>query len=327
MKNIIGLMAGIFLYSGIATAGNEAGGAGIAEKNIVYAYLNLSTYMRICLSVPLCGLTPDEQNILSKIQASLSQELPADKAIVFKSEKESPGFFIIEGKERVAKTGFQVGVPIFVNLDLLYLKDIRDEGKPLSLSGAVALLVHELGHHQGEKDHLKLDILGSKMQALVQAQTVTFRGRGYFENIRMDIIDTEIANSVSQVVVNDSFSSHDLTEKLKTFAASQCSQGPVKYAALWNPHWLSRYSHFHYPGIPINSSGELPTFSIDANLDFQCAETRDSEPPQNTAEELKPITLKALIRTILVRIDLKYKADKAGIEVVSKNFRAPTPEY
>jgi hypothetical protein len=144
--------------------GPSGGGGGPAEKNIVFAYANLERYIEICLSSALCNLNKGEKYLLEKIKANYAKEGNANSIIQFRSEKLNKGFFIEDGNERVAVTGSKVGEPIYFNLDLIYKKNKQGDTVPLSLEDAIAHLIHELGHHQGEKDHTQLDLLGAKVQ-------------------------------------------------------------------------------------------------------------------------------------------------------------------
>jgi hypothetical protein len=138
-------------------------GGGLAEKNILFSYYNLKAYIEICLSSPTCKIGTWEKDLLTKILKSLPQEQNKKEQIKFVSEKERPGFFRLDGELKLAKTGDNVGSPIYINSDLLYTKNSHGDFKAFSISDAVALLVHELGHHHGVKNHFKLDLLGIKV--------------------------------------------------------------------------------------------------------------------------------------------------------------------
>jgi len=138
-------------------------GGGIAEKNILFSYLNLKAYMEICLHSPTCKLNYWEKNLLQKILDNLPREQTGKEQIKFVSEKERSGFFMLDGDLKIAKTGDKIGSPIYINSDLLYTKNSEGDFKAFSMSDAVALLVHELGHHHEVKNHFKLDLLGIKV--------------------------------------------------------------------------------------------------------------------------------------------------------------------
>lgn len=276
------------LFSVLGRGGDGVGGAGIAEKHLVLAYLNLGSYIELCLAAEACRLETEERQWLVKIKRDLPKEGTADQLIVFKSESESPGFFMVEGRLRIAKTGNYVGSPIFFNLDLLYKEDMRKVSTPLSLADAVGLLVHELGHHQGIADHLKLDILGSKVQSNFFGQVRHMTGGREFLDIEVYAVD--IQRSFSQVWVRDSETIYDLTEKIWQFV--QCpsyapSYGPAgeppgvekkvhekKAGYLWNMHWQLPYAVYGGPSYggeeeshSLHFSGEL---RLRASVELEC---------------------------------------------------------
>jgi hypothetical protein len=165
----LGALLVIFLYPVTAFAGgSEAGnGGGLAEKNVMYAYLELATPIDLCLASSVCRVGADEQAALRAIRGSLAQEYASPGQVQFRSEKAAPGFFMVDGALRIAKTGDTVGSPIYVNLDLMYPVDAAGNVQPMSIALATCVLVHELGHHHGIKDHTWLDLVGSKVEALL----------------------------------------------------------------------------------------------------------------------------------------------------------------
>lgn len=74
----------------------------------------------------------------------------------FKSERDNPGFFFLDGQVRIAKTGSNLGDVIYLNKDMV-------EANNVDITEAVAVLAHELGHHIGIKDHQRLDRFGAKL--------------------------------------------------------------------------------------------------------------------------------------------------------------------
>ena len=80
--------------------------------------------------------------------------------IEFKSERENPGFFLLDGQVRIAKTGTNRGDVIYVNSDMA-------EANKVEITEATAVLSHELGHHFGVTDHQKLDKFGASIKEYV----------------------------------------------------------------------------------------------------------------------------------------------------------------
>lgn len=178
MKPIRSLLLMMLFASSISNPAFAAGGdridngGGLAEKNVLLAYSNLDRYVQTCLNIEGCRLTESERDLLGQIVAALPSEQATTEQVIFKSERANPGFFRIRGEMKMAKTGSAVGSPIYVNLDLLYTRNALGVYEPLSLVDAVAMLVHEFGHHHGEVDHTALDVLGLKVAS--QLRRVTY---------------------------------------------------------------------------------------------------------------------------------------------------------
>lgn len=143
-------------------------GGGVAENYLVYALHNLGQSIDLCLAQPTCVQESSGRNILLKIRDSLPEEINSN-ILKFTSNAEKPGFFIVDGFVRLAVTGDRVGNPIYYNLDLLYSKDeVR-----MNYGQAVQSLIHELGHHQDEIDHVKLELLGTAVRNSVEGRIST----------------------------------------------------------------------------------------------------------------------------------------------------------
>jgi hypothetical protein len=165
------------MLTGFAASANIGGdlvnnAGGIAEKNVLYAYEKLGTYLQLCLKSEACKLNPAQKNIATQIFKGLPQEQLNQKQISFESESKKPGSFIIDGQVRVAKTGRLVGSPIIINVDLLYSK-VGGLYQAVSIAEAVAILVHELGHHYGNYTHDELDLIGVRVSMLMQQKMIT----------------------------------------------------------------------------------------------------------------------------------------------------------
>ena len=146
-------------------------GGGIAEKNVLYAYEKLDVYLKLCLNSNACKLTLDQKKIVEQIYKSLGEEKQNRNQIEFLSEKAKPNSFILEGQVRVARTGSRVGSVIMINTDLLY-SQIGNTYTAVSIPEAVAILVHELGHHYGKYTHDELDLIGVRVSMLMQQKMI-----------------------------------------------------------------------------------------------------------------------------------------------------------
>ncbi|MEQ1879274.1 MAG: hypothetical protein ABL958_21745, partial [Bdellovibrionia bacterium] len=134
---------------------------------IVYAFTELPRFADLCLNSEACNLTADERELLTKIKTSHEQEKAVKEPLKFLSEKKQPGFFIIDGQVKIAKTGNNVGDTIYFNTDLLYPKNSLGQIEAFSIADGLAHLLHELGHHQGSKSHTELDLLGVKVSMIL----------------------------------------------------------------------------------------------------------------------------------------------------------------
>lgn len=124
-----------------------------------------------------CKLDAKEDNLLY----SMASQLKTHRDVVvldFKSEKANPGFFFLDNQVRVAKTSDAPKETIYINTDMI-------TGGKVDIGEAVAILVHELGHHYKVKDHQYLDRLGAKVKALMEkliiSATVPTEWGGDFE--------------------------------------------------------------------------------------------------------------------------------------------------
>lgn len=234
------LALSITLYAG----GDSVGGGGIAENNILYSFLNLESFIELCVNASVgCGITVEEGRLLRQISDSMKEERKNTKLIRFESESQKPGFFYVDGALRIAKTGFHVGDPIYFNVDMLYplagtvsIPLIPPPDRPLDIPIATGLLVHELGHHQGEKDHTALDLLAGKVQTFMRVYSSELDGGP----LRKYIIATALEfgkGSESDLVLRDKRDAYSLLPQLrKTLKCDDKSQ-PGGFT-LWNMHWL-----------------------------------------------------------------------------------------
>lgn len=153
------LLASLAHASGGDFVGN---GASFIEIQTQVLFTSIRAPLELCLNSSECGLTETEATWLRGILDGLDRE--SDR-IYFESEKQTPGFFLIEGEVKAAKTGLGVGSPIYLNRDFV--------NADTSTAFLIALLVHELGHHLGVRDHRALDLLGSKVAHVASARTQT----------------------------------------------------------------------------------------------------------------------------------------------------------
>ena len=230
------LLAPVVALGGGDHAGN---GAGIAENNFAMAHQRLGDYIALCLASPRCGLTTDEGKLLSDILRSLPAEYAGSAGLIFRSNTETHEFEI-DGRVRIAVTGNAVGGQIFINLDLLLYLDTASAIRPVSLESAVAVLVHEFGHHHGIKDHTALDRMGAKVGGMLMARVMrTDMGPGK-RDFLVTIVDLDRPDAIPQLAVSDGKDSVDLSAGLARLL--RCPGGDNTAAvpagaSLFGPHW------------------------------------------------------------------------------------------
>lgn len=247
MKHLVITFLGLFFAVAhpSALAGNSSGGgAGFSEKNLVFAMQNLESYIDLCLASASCRIDATQTAWLKEIKTSLKEEGPAETQVIFRSEKEEPGFFLLDGAVRVAKTGGAVGDPIYVNRDLLY-RTVNGIVAGMTLPQASALLIHELGHHHKHSDHVALDALGSKVESQIDQRSSVLDGGLWNQYVHLRVIYGpgfglgETFSGFSQILITDSAGVHDLTRvvgDLKCYEGTEYAR-PLDGFALWNIHF------------------------------------------------------------------------------------------
>lgn len=170
------LLGFLFCTMSIAVAGDRIGnGSGPSEQTVINAWLHLERFVNYCLADNFCDLAQSEKETLLKIKDVIGQEnsIPVEQLLIFTTadKMKDPKFFHIDGQAKMAKTGGRIGSPIFFNLDLLNSRPSPKIIRPISMSDAIALLVHEVGHHTGELDHTMLGALGAKVASAASKNT------------------------------------------------------------------------------------------------------------------------------------------------------------
>lgn len=176
-------------------------GGGIAEKNIIFAYQKLDGFIKLCLTSDFCKIDKAQRAILEQIAAGLSEERQNPEQIQFASEKNQKGFFIIDGEVKVAKTGNTIRSPIYINVDLIYTQNEMGYYIPASISDAVAILVHELGHHYGNYSHTDLDLIGVRVALMLQHKTYNTPLLPWSQQISATIINPNVDETFPDILL------------------------------------------------------------------------------------------------------------------------------
>lgn len=197
--------------------GDDVGnGGGLAEQNFVVALENLEKYAQICLDLDACQLNDSQRAVLRDIIETASVARDLDKPLIFVSEKQEPGTFILNGEMKVAKTGLKPGTPIYINTDMIYSKNIFGLVEPLSISQAVAVLVHELGHHVSKLSHSELDLIGVRVSLMLQNHVQTTPVLPWSPDISATIVQSPKGESFPQILLRVGDMLWDLGPAFKT---------------------------------------------------------------------------------------------------------------
>jgi hypothetical protein len=178
--------------------------------------------------------------LLKKISGSMDVEVKTP--LHFDSEQAHPGKFMIDGLVRIARTTDEVGSPIHINSDLLYSKSKDGLSTATDVPLALSILIHEYGHHQGVKDHARLDQLGTKLQTLVLTHEVRsefWNGNAalsifQFNSVHHDL-EKKNMNDLDRVVLENRTELYDLTDVI-TQAFHCPGQKPLKAIRLYNSY-------------------------------------------------------------------------------------------
>jgi len=258
-------------------------GGGLAEKNILFSHVNLKGYIEICLNSPTCKLNTWEKNLLNKILNGLPDEVDQVK---FVSEKNNPGFFRIDGELKLAKTGDEVGSPIFINSDLLYTKNSQGLYKAFGISEAVALLIHEMGHHHGAKNHNKLDLLGIKVSMSLENHSDKASLFPHNQNFMAISVNKQNAQEFPQLLVYFDSTFMDISKEFRK--ALKC-RGLYFFLGQSKPHGASFHNMFWKK---LSRRFDVYEFTVSGNVSTYCK-----------GEPFNPTQLKA------TSVDIKFKLE------------------
>lgn len=233
-------------------------GGGLAEKNVIYAYERIENYIKLCLVSETCKLNPTQQLILQKIYNGLPHDKNSTQ-LSFSSERANPGRFIIDGNVRVAKTGSTPGSAIMINADLLYNKNQSGAYEAMSIPEAVAVLVHEFGHHYGNYSHEELDLIGVRVSLLLQSNLISTPLVPWRSDIAMTVLNQDASGAFPEVLLYVGNDIIDISRQYK--AEIECVKFKIPIPLL--------------PVPDININGKTPKGSIFHNLHWE--KIKDSE--------------------------------------------------
>lgn len=232
-------------------------GTGLAEQNFAYVLRKLPLIYDLCLSkYSSCLDTNLEISLFKKIRENLDKELETPGLLEFESGSINPERFMIDHMMRVAVTGDKVGDTIFINTDLLYVREKADL-HALDIGAAIAILTHEFGHHNGIRDHAFLDLVGAKVRAFVERESDRLRVdpfEGVYDwesvtNINLYGTHTHVLaydhmqGAQSHIALSDGDDLHDLTKSIEDLIVCHRPDGTTARAIgyrLYNLRWMPR---------------------------------------------------------------------------------------
>jgi len=236
------IMSAVILLFAQAHAKDKVGqGAGVSESNILFAHTYIDLYLELCLSAKDCATDDRQREVLEKILGAMPEEKKNTRQIVFKSHRKD-GIFWVDGQVRIAKTFSEIGSTIYFNLDQLYSLD-GDVVVGLSIDRAVALLVHELGHHHGVRDHTWLDQLGQRVGRLLHGRihsNILHPDRANIELTSIHFDPSVERPRSTQVLIRDDLSLYDLGNKIHSVFRCPDVGGVSSQLVgltLWNFSW------------------------------------------------------------------------------------------
>lgn len=247
----LSLMSSIFALAG---EGDHVGnGGGLAEAQLAFARIRMSDILTEFLASQSSSLATSDQDLVCHIKDAMPLELAnVDQLKILNSRDVASDFFFLDGQVRVAKTGDQIGDTIFVNRDLIYTGE-GAQSRPIELPLATGIIFHELGHHQGEKNHDHLDTLGATVGNFVDSRTAVlsavmlptidkFGNRVIFE------VKSLVSNlGFNRLIIKDKTQAKDLTDSVKPIIRAalnkkglQLDENQIYFTASWRKRWTQK---------------------------------------------------------------------------------------
>ncbi len=242
------------------TVGN---GGGLLEAQAAYTYVNLSKHIISTFEQNFIEFSDEDQNVLMEILSGIVKN-PGPEKILFMSEKNHPGFFFKEGIDpapRVAKTGFSLDFPIFINRDMVY------RNIDMNSRYWIGLLIHEMGHQVGVRNHSYLDELGAKVVAVSEMNRTEL---GFImaprKIVEVSLYNHDFIDGTPDFTVSHNGHLHSVTDWRNASLQETC--GPAlsfSGVSLSNLHWKDR---------GVNGPGTAMTIRAGAWAEVKCMDQR-----------------------------------------------------
>ncbi len=224
-----------------ATGGDEVtNGGGVAEKNAVFVFLNMSHFLAVCSKSELCAVGAEEKDLIARIQTALVDRPPQADQLVFISERQKPGTFKADGRShgvvRSAVTRGRIGAPIWLNVDHLYQEGKSGALVPLDMPTLASLLLDELAHHVEPRfsdpvEHAKLDALCGRFRGVLGRYVQQLSGWPKWNGITVALLEDP------ELLVSDGVSTHSFTSLVAAEASCPERGQKVTGFKLQNLHW------------------------------------------------------------------------------------------
>ncbi len=250
-------------------------GGGSLEHFAYYFFYNLPSLIESSLSQTLIYFDKDERLILQAIRYAF-EKMEKENKFVFAKGDEYGSFFFnssVDHAPRLAKTGFDISYPIYINIERAY--EMVDEDPRLW----IGLLIHELGHQIGFADHTFLDQLGNKVIAATSfdsnsisvrvpdGKIIKLTAQNYAHRKSMSDLYITMGHSIMSV-------ERWMTSNLLQYS---CQKGLFHDVQIENLHWQSRGEIVTQGLFRVKALGWMVINCKDQNNKIIESQTRDIE--------------------------------------------------
>ncbi len=250
-------------------------GGGSLEHFAYYFFYNIPSLIESSLAQTLIYFDEKERLILQGIRLAFEEMDKEDKFIFARGDQYESFFFNeeIDRAPRMAKTGFDINYPIYINIDRAY--EMVDQDPRLW----IGLLIHELGHQIGFADHTFLDQLGNKVIAATTFNTQSISvhipdGR----ELKLIVQNYAHKNSISELYMTMGHTIMSVQDwKSKNFLEYSCGSRLFHDAQIENLHWETRGKVITQGLFRVKAKGWIIVTCKDAQNNTISNYTRDIE--------------------------------------------------
>ena len=164
-----------------------------------------------------------------------------------------------------------------MNTDLIYQK-VFARFEPITLSQAVVILIHELGHHQGLTDHRWLDFLGTKVASVLDRSIARVPLTPFSEVIQATILNDPVLGSYPQVLIRVGDRMLDASKLFRNEVACPSLHLPLPISLPTPSIQLDRPSGAMFHNVHWQNQrhglGKTKTVSLKGNLSAVCKDRK-----------------------------------------------------